>query len=178
MINLLLKPDRTRVRREYLVRLATVTLFVLATIIALGAVLLIPSLVLSQAQLDSVSSHQDLLARSIEIREGGAALTELNRATAALSLLAKRDDAALHELVADIGSAAPAGVAVTRLVFDADTEGPGRLQVSGTANTRTALLTFSDALEASRRFAAVDLPVSNLARERDIEYILTVTLAP
>jgi hypothetical protein len=45
----------------------------------------------------------------------------------------------------------------------------------GTARTRAALANFRDAIEADERFADAILPISSLIKDRNIDFIMTVT---
>jgi hypothetical protein len=48
------------------------------------------------------------------------------------------------------------------------------MAVSGKAVSRDALLSFSKALKSNHRFESVDLPVSNLAKSKDIEFSISI----
>jgi hypothetical protein len=49
--------------------------------------------------------------------------------------------------------------------------------VTGLASSRAALAGFRDALLKSPLVAKVDLPISNFAQDRDIQFTLTITIA-
>jgi hypothetical protein len=64
-------------------------------------------------------------------------------------------------------------IAITRT----QAEGVQPIRVVGQAQDRQSLASFRDRLLAQDEIAAVDLPISSLAQDRDIEFNLTVTLS-
>jgi hypothetical protein len=49
--------------------------------------------------------------------------------------------------------------------------------VSGQASTRSALVAFRDSIEMSLKPVTLDLPISNLVKETDLQFSLSLTLA-
>lgn len=67
-----------------------------------------------------------------------------------------------------------AGVALTNLKWSNTKD--ATLTVSGLARDRQSLLAFESRLNASGNFSEVTLPVSNLAKERDIDFQVKLSL--
>jgi hypothetical protein len=55
-------------------------------------------------------------------------------------------------------------------------DGVGPVQLSGKAVTRQSLASFRDALLALPEVESVDLPISNLAKDKDISFTLTIKI--
>lgn len=177
----LLSPERrAALARGYFLRLGTVSaLFATALVIA-AAALLAPTYV--------------FLARSIAAREARlasmkAAFASSDDAALSARLSAIKDDAdALSALEhspsvsATVRSAlavSRAGVALSGFEYAPPAaKRPGSLTISGTAATRDALRGYQLALENAPFASSVSLPVSTYAKDKDIPFTITVTLAP
>jgi hypothetical protein len=68
------------------------------------------------------------------------------------------------------------GVLISEIVVDRVDEAYSPIHVTGTAENRQALAAFRDRLLAQPEVASVDLPISNLAKDRDIQFTLSVVL--
>ncbi len=51
------------------------------------------------------------------------------------------------------------------------------LTIRGISSTREALVSFVDSLKASSQFSSVDLPVSNLAKSKNIDFSITLNIS-
>lgn len=166
-INLLPAYEKRVVRLEEVRRL-TVFFAVLALgIIGVGFVFLIPSLALTRLGAQELSRSLELeeaaarhgetgdtIARTRDIR---AAIRDMRAYAAApprASVLLERFFAPNH------------GIAVRSFTVRND----GQISLAGYAPTRAALLTFEGALRSSNRFYEITFPLSNITRERDIQF--------
>ena len=52
------------------------------------------------------------------------------------------------------------------------------LTLGGVSNTRESLVSFVKNLKDSGRFKAVNLPISNLAKDKNINFLINLTVAP
>jgi hypothetical protein len=68
-------------------------------------------------------------------------------------------------------------VVITDISLSRTEEGIAPIAITGTAATRLALTTFQNDLESHERYTNVVLPLSSLARDRDIDFSITVTLS-
>jgi hypothetical protein len=70
------------------------------------------------------------------------------------------------------------GVTISSLVYSPMTvRRPAQLVLTGTALTRNALRSYQLALQGTPIARAVDLPVSAYAKDADITFTITITLA-
>lgn len=65
---------------------------------------------------------------------------------------------------------------ITAITFERG-ETSNHITISGTADTRDELLSFKKVLESETFFSFVDLPVSNLAKNRDIDFSISISQA-
>lgn len=188
----LLPPERRRaIRRDYFLRFGTVVALFATVLIIAAAALLAPTYV--------------FLARSVAAKEARlasmrSALSSPDDVALSARLAALKSDADALAALAGAPSASAIvraalavsrpGVALSGFEYAPATEARpgtpgtksdvvlGTLAVSGTASTRDALRGYQLALERATFARSADLPVSTYAKDRNIPFTITVTLAP
>lgn len=70
-----------------------------------------------------------------------------------------------------------AGIHLSEVNYSATGSSTANISISGVSNTREALVTFVKNLKDSNVFRAVDLPVSNLAKDKNIDFSITMGVA-
>lgn len=179
MFNLLPKAAKDTIRREYRVRLAAVALFFLSAALVIAALMLLPSWFLSAQKEAAARARADALVRSLSQRSAAGLEQELRTAQQRLNLLSREAPVvSLYELTERIAAGRPPGVSLESITFSRTPEGRRAAFVSGTARDRAALVSFSRSLERARAFEKVDLPLSALAKEKDLIFSLTAVLPP
>ncbi len=176
MINLIPPDARSRITLEYWIRVVTVWLFLLAVAAVLAGVFLLPSYILVTSQVRSFAAEAEAAKASVAQSDGTARALVLASDQARL-LLNVEQTKRFTTIIAAITSAAGAGIEVTDYGFARTTDGIAPVRVGGTASSRQALAAFRDALLTQPVVAAVDLPISNFAKDRDIEFSLMLTIA-
>lgn len=177
----LLPPERVRsLARNYLLRISVVAV-VLVTILALSAgVLLIPTYVLLAA---SASSKEAQLAR-IEATFSSADEAALSARLAVLSsnaakLIALSNVPSLSSIMRAMLAISRPGIALSGFSYAPPAgKNPATLAISGSAATRDALRNYQLALQGAPFARSAVLPVSAYAKDADIDFTITVTLAP
>lgn len=175
MRNLLPEKNRQLVTREYYMRLAVVSLLLLAVVSLIGIVTLLPAYFSARAKLASVQAEATFVEQSLSARDSTAvqAVRTINDELRAIRSV--QDEPRIEELVRAVLSGKPTGISLSSVNFEKEGNG-GNMLIRGVAVSRDALLSFRRALEAESRFSAVDLPISNLAQTEDIDFTLTLTL--
>lgn len=177
----LLPPERQRaLSREYSLRLGAVIALLLTALALIAALLLAPTFLFLAKSAAAKGAH----LANIE-----AILSPADEKALSAHLLALSNEAAL--LVA-LGSASSIsatvraalfvprpGITLSGFVYTPVAEkNLGTLAVSGTAATRDALRNYQMALESTPFAVSADLPVSAYAKDADIAFTITMTLAP
>lgn len=177
----LLPIERQKIaRRNYFTRLGVVAMtFALFLVIANGALLvptyvfLIGSMHTKQARLADVEKALSTTDDS-QLSARLAALT--NDAT---SLIALQDAPSPSSLIREILTVPRPGITLSGLNYTpASGKDPIQLAVSGSAATRDALRSYQLALQTDHIVARADLPVSAYAKDSNIPFTITLTLAP
>lgn len=171
MFNLLPKSNKELIRREYHMRLAVVSLWLLCGALVIASLLLLPSLFLSSALEKAATLRFDALSRGTDGEEA-AALDALLAGTAARAALLKggSPNVLLHELLMLIASITTDRISLAGISFGALSEGKRDITLTGIARDRAGLLSFVRALEKTDVFERVETPISNFAKDTDINF--------
>jgi hypothetical protein len=178
MINLIPPEARARIATEYWVRVVTVWLFMIAIAAVVVAASFLPAFVLVTSQ---VSNYSAAVAE-VEKREaaGDTTARPLVVASEHARLIIEAERAGLLvplvDMIDAIGSRA--GVTIEQYQIERMATSVAPVRISGGAPSRAALVAFRDALLGTPTVASIDLPISSFAKDRDIDFSMTVTLAP
>lgn len=168
-----LLPDRAkeRVRREYLLRRLVVLLSAFILILLVFMVSLFPSYIFSKVRQKEVAEGtKNMIGR----QEEGKGIWDdwLMNINLKLKVLApKLDVDRPSTLMTQVIEERVSGIKINSFTW-LKSEGRSELSVVGVASNRQALLAFENKLNRSEKFLAVTLPVSNLAKDRDISFEL------
>lgn len=175
MANLIPPSARSVVIREYWMRVAAVWLFLISAAGLVIIALMVPTYMLVASQQGAFANRADEARTEQEayreardtIRDANALLVHLNRSNEEESFVA---------LVSMIDTIAGSDVRVRSVSLTSAAEMGTSVTLDGTAADRTALAAFRDRLESDTRVAAVNLPIGSLAGDRDISFMMEVTL--
>lgn len=176
MINLIPPVAKRNLIREYWLRVLVVWLLLAGCALLVGAALLLPPYVLIHSQVAAYEAT--VSAAEAKVEDYRAVSRELAIDTQLAQQLVQADDVALLSPYLDrfvelSGTAVDIGA--IRIGRD-QSLAIQTISVSGRADDRQSLAAFRDRLLAEAAVASVDLPLSNLASDRDINFSLTVTL--
>jgi hypothetical protein len=172
MINLIPPSAQQQVKKEYWLRVISVWMILIASALLIVAILNIPVYVLVRSQLDAFSTEfaqANLKSESFDESE-----LAVKQANGIANLLVKSDvSAPFTSVLAEIESLGGNGIVITEVMISS-TEGKlDPIGIKGMAPTRLSLTTFQNDLEAHGHFKNVVLPLSNLARDKDIVFNIT-----
>lgn len=174
MFKLISEQEKKKVNKEYVLRRAIVMAAALSGVLVVAIVGLFPSYLLSD------SRHAEALARSeiLKISEKqeeradlSAWLKDTNNKLALLSPALDTDRP--NQLFKIFIDDEVGGIKVTSLLWKKEKEKVS-LVVSGVADTRQDLIRFEGIINSSGKFTQVSLPVSQFAKEKEIDFQLTV----
>jgi hypothetical protein len=175
MINLIPATAKASLIKEYWMRAVTVWFFLWSVAVLLGMFILIPSYVLTHSQ---VTAYKDSAASATEkIANYEAVSKELSRAGVWAGMM--KDNFALPETskyIALFRSFEKNGISISQIAINRGDKGIEPILITGTAENRQTLAAFRDNLVAEEVISSVDLPLSNLAKDRDIPFEVTVTI--
>lgn len=171
MFNLLPQTEKEAIHHEYHTRLAIVALWLLFGMLAIATILLIPSTLLSAQKEEVAQGRFEALSKIVEKGKGEDIEKVLLEAKALLALLPHEAPKILaYELLLKIVSVKTNRISVTNISFSGAGEGKQVVDIAGVAKDRTSLLTFVRSLEQTGLFEKVEVPISNFAKDADIEF--------
>ncbi len=176
MINLIPPEGHTAVKQEYLLRVGAVFGFLFTGVMVLLAVSFIPTYVLVKGQIDSsvAEAHKETEGENLlkdaaeDIRKTKEVLTQLKSISSTSTLPSM--------VIAEVLRTAPGTISFKNFTVDAPGGKMGTFNVQGVALTRESLADLRKALEASPLFSKAEVPISDLARDADLPFVITITL--
>jgi hypothetical protein len=175
MINLIPPSAQTEVRKEYWLRVATVWLFLCGSALLILVVLNIPLHVLVGSQLDAFSNEYAQANLESELFKGSE--EAVKKANDVAQLLSNtHDEPTFSKIIEEIESLSGSDIRILDVTLTRKGALLEPIVVRGSAASRLALTEFQDALEAHPLFKQAELPLSNLARDKDI--VFTITIEP
>lgn len=180
LTNLLPYERQRALVREYFLRLGVVIVVLLTIIMFVAAVLLLPTYVLLSAS----SSAKEIRLASMKATLSAADEAALSTHLAALSnnmsiLTAIAGTPSVSAIIRTMLAVSRPGVTLSSFGYKAATpKSPGTIVIMGTSATRDALRNYQLALEGIPSIRSANLPISAYAKDTDIAFTVTVTLAP
>lgn len=179
----LLPPERLRaVKREYFLRLATAGVFALALVVVGSGILLLPSYLYLNQQIQVAQTHSNDIDAHLSAIAGQSANTRISSLSADADYLARLQQvpSASTAFRAVLIVSRP-GIALTGFTYSpAQHKNDGKMTLTGLSQTRETLHAYTDALTALPFVTNVDLPISAYAKDSSIPFTITLmgTLMP
>ena len=174
---LLPEKDKKSVIREYHLRLTAVVLLFFSGATLLGLFLLIPSAILSRSREGIVEKKLAVLEATHNRLERGRPEEALKDSKELMRLFTTRAQYPnFSDTLDHISADRNLGIKVTAINATADAV-PVVVLISGVAKSREVLSTYVKKLQSDRTFSSVTIPVSNFAKNKDIEFAISITKA-
>lgn len=175
MINLIPEAVRTAIIKEYWVRVITIAFFMFSSVLVAVTLLASPVYVLITTQVDAyAASANEAAMRVADFDVSSAELIKANQM--AVQITSLKSEAKFMEIVNLVDELPKQGIMVDSYTFSRVGDKMAPIAITGVANTRLDLAAFRDALLKEERVADVVLPISNLAKDKDLDFSLTVTI--
>jgi len=176
MINLIPPEGHKVVSREYWVGVLSVWAFLISGVCIVIAVLLAPLYVLIHSQLVALSAEVRKEGEAdISFKEAEKTVIETNKIVSQLHITSSRTNPT--EVLTAVTEAADQAIILNKFSVTETDDVISSVQVTGSATSREALTDFKSALERSALFTSAEVPISDLARESDLPFDITVTLS-
>lgn len=176
MFNLITEEHKKTIRTEYRLRLFAVVLFFFAFTGLVGLVFLMPSFLAVSLNLTDLKQQKQNLEKEIpelkDINSLEALSAQVNMKIKALN---SEEKSMPTEIINIINPAELRAIKLKSISYIKNNS-EVKVGVNGTATTRDALVAFSRQLETVEIFEKVNLPVSDLAKDRDINFSLTFSV--
>lgn len=175
MINLIPGVLRKKIIFEYWVRVVSVWLFTLSVAGFVALVLFFPTYVLVNSQAEIYEGSMNEVAKKANEYDVSAKSLELANLQAK-RLYELRGVESISDTLALLESLQGANVSLTSFEFRRKGTSLDKINVTGKATTRQALADFRDTLLKHPDITEVILPISNLAKDKDIQFNIVLSL--
>lgn len=175
MINLIPPSAKKSITVEYWKRVITVWLYLGSVSAVILTVFLLPTQVALRSEIGTLEDR--VLAGAERVANFDTSATELITTTnQAKTLLENQSTTTPSQLINVLNSYAGNMVKVNNIQFS-KLATAGSITLSGVAGSRQGLALFRDTITADTRFATVNLPISNLIKDKDLLFSIEITLA-
>jgi hypothetical protein len=176
MINLIPEKAKREVVKEYWVRVVTMWLFTLSVSSLVVALLLLPVYVLVTSQVEAYAS--DATEATKKVAEYDLSATSLVMASKqAQMIVALRQSESFSEMIELLESLKGEGIVLESFNLTRDDGAKmGNIKIEGQALTRQDLVDFRDLLLSHSKIKEVNLPISNLAKDKNIPFNIAIIL--
>lgn len=154
-------------------RLVIVFLVFVSIFFVVSIGLLFPSYISLQTEKATYKDESAALAKQIEIKDKKGLTATMSQIQSDLSLV-KPEETQIYRAINAILNQVTSDISIVSIGYTRGDNALSSLNIQGVAKERTSLLTFSNNLKKELLFSSVDLPVSNLAKQTDAKFNLTL----
>lgn len=174
MINLIPPSAKKSIQTEYWLRVLSVWCTLWSVALLMGSAVLVPSYVLIVSQVKVYAdSAQEASQKILDFENVSKDLGRSSQQAGTLLLGLKQP--LMSEYISRFKELEKPGINISKITMSRNETGLAGAQIAGQAENRQALADFRDRLRGEATIAGVDLPISNLAKDKDIQFALTVT---
>ncbi|PIP86648.1 hypothetical protein COV42_00155 [Candidatus Campbellbacteria bacterium CG11_big_fil_rev_8_21_14_0_20_44_21] len=170
MPNLLPQNNKKKIREEYLLRLLALVLVFSFITFLLASVFFLPSYFLSKNKAGLASEKISFLKSYVEKTQKSGLSEDVISTNLKIKTLSFPEKIKFHLSIRSILDKKAAPIRITSLVLRSINDEKKSLFVGGIASDRDSLIDFTESLKTINDFSAVNLPVSNLAKNKDIDF--------
>ena len=177
MFNLLPENLKKQITKEYKLRLFIVAMFSLIIVQASFLVFLFPSWLVSNYKEKDFSSRNDEVNKSLSALDISSTTAFIKSLNARLVVINDGlEYPRLVPVVDTILSKKTPSIKIGAVYYTSNSATTGTLTVSGVSSTREALVSFADKIKEVEYLKKVDLPISNLAKDKNIEFSINMNI--
>lgn len=177
MFNLIPDTVKEKILKDYKERRIGVWLFSILIVTGSTLFFLLPTFVHVFFEEKNMQADAELVKNSLQIKKADdvvGTIKETNEQLRALSLI--KNPISPVDTIRKAVEVKNAAIHVTEIEYRESPEGAGTLLLKGIALKRESLQEFVTKLQAVSGFSEVVLPVSNFAKDKDIEFAISITL--
>lgn len=175
VINLLPEQTVKQLKRDYCYRLLTLGLAMLTIVLTAGAIIELTRGVVLRIQTASWAAGQNEQIDQVDVdlrQSATAAIATTNQQLAILQPLIKSRTTPA-ELIRELLGTRPTTIKIQSIDYTSTADGP-TVTLNGLAGSRSQLVAWIGLIETLPMVARVDSPLSNLVKERDVNFSLQV----
>lgn len=175
MINLLPKTAKRSLVFEYWIRVVSVWLIVWAVVLFISTAIMLPTYVLIHSQVSVYEESANTALEKVAVYEN-VSVVLMQASQEAKMILDEAASPKLSYYVDRINGLQDTDITINDMVISRDGATITPIALQGIATDRQALAAFRDRLQADPLVQEVNLPISNLAQDKDIMFSMTITV--
>ena len=168
-LNILPKQDREFVSSAYKKRILVVGLYVMAAVFILGAIVILPGLIIATYKSDELWAMNS----SASLPAGYSQILLVPSQIKEKSALVIQNDSqdSISEIFTKIYEEKPVNISLERILFRNDL-----ITIAGTSATRETLIQFEKSIEGLSFVKSSNVPVEDFAKESDLVFDMKIQL--
>jgi Tfp pilus assembly protein PilN len=179
MINLLPLEYKKNQRKALLFRVSFVALTIFSLVVAASSILLLPLYLSATAQVKGEKDRLNLYKTSQSFSDtetSSRTITDTNNKISIFAL--EESDSQFSAVLTLLDEITPSGISITDMTLATSDSGKKstQLELRGNASTRESLVKFVDALKAQKSFESVELPISGLVKDSNIDFNMSFVI--
>lgn len=179
MFNLLPENLKDEIRKEYKLRRLTVILVFVLAVQASFLIFLFPTWLISVYKEKEIVSQSEQMAKFLADSNVAPATNVIKSLNSKLNVInSALEYPAFVPLMDTVIGQKTKSITLKQFSYTSKDSASAELSIGGTSATRESLVAFVKSLEDTKAFKKVDLPISNLAKDKDIVFTITLTIAP
>ena len=173
MVNLLPDTQKKIIEAEYRFRTILVSLSFFIFFLIISSALLLPAYFLSRGKF-SVASADTAMAASLTKEQADEVRRELSLLNEKLSVVSlERPGLPVSAIISSVVSSRSAEVYIKNMIYESK-GGTSKIDIFGTSKTRDSFLVFVENLQPAKIFSEVYSPISNLVKEKDVDFTVQI----
>ena len=177
--NLLPKSEKDNILKAYKARVLITYLLGSFVTLIISCVVFLPPFILSYYKMNAIIQKQNLAPLSAEDEKKILNFPGMVDAESKIALSLK-GGISITDRITQISEARPKGLSITEVSYDSVAKTAGKLVkqilISGIAPTRGSLLTFEDQVKKINFVSSISVPVSDLAKDKDLPFSMTIIM--
>ncbi len=183
MIHYTLLPEKEikALKKEYRTRLTVFQLFFMSCAVLIGTGSLLPAYIFSFNQEKTAIEHLQGFQKSRQERGADNVVSDFDKVDNAIELInGTRSSVKYFDIISDIVNVKPSGLSIRSFnIGETNNTATSTITavIQGKSNSREALIKFRDSLSLDPNVLKVELPVSDLAKNKNISYSIKIILS-
>jgi len=170
-MNFLPREKKIELKKEYIRRLSVVAGLLIFFVFLSGIVFLSPLYVVFKNEELSLNQQLSFFKKNVTNEDAQNLSSSVNSLNKKISIISSFKEFNPDEIIEKIIDKKADGIKITNFQITRD-----KISLSGVSQTRPLLISFSESLRAEPSFKKVELPISTLIKERDIEFVINIDL--
>ncbi len=177
MFNLIPENLRKNIVSEYRLRLVVVSIVFLILIQISFLIFLFPSWLVSYYKEKDFSVQSDEINKSLSALDIASTTNFIKSLNTKLGIINDTQEyPRFVPIVDEVLSKKTASIRISGIYFSDNSATTAVLTLEGIGDTRESLVSFADSLKTIPHFKKVDLPISNLAKDKNIDFTISINI--